>query len=106
MLLLSTVEPRFNLGSKRLGELLAIMPSLVALAEEQLALAKRLEATLEQNNIPPTSFERDTLELLPDDAQKLRWDLLDTSHELRQLLRGAKLSGYDICFSVFPLPQP
>lgn len=39
--------------------------------------AKKLEVSLEQNNLTPTSFDRDTLELLPDDAQKLRRDLLD-----------------------------
>lgn len=81
------------------------MPSLVALAEEQLAQAKRLEAILEQNKIPNTSFDRDTLELLPDDAQKLRWDLLDASHEFRQLVRGARLSGLEISFSVLPAPD-
>lgn len=76
------------------------MPSLVSLAEELLAQAKDIERTLEKNNIPPTSFDKDTLEQLPSDAQKLRWDLLDTSHEIRQLARGARLSGLDIAFSV------
>jgi hypothetical protein len=76
------------------------MPSLVSLAEELLAQAKKIDAVLEQNNIPCTSFEEDTLESLPDDAQKLRWDLLDTSHNFRQLVRGARLSGLDIAFGV------
>lgn len=76
------------------------MPSLVSLAEELLAQAKEIERTLEENNIPPTSFDKDTLEQLPTDAQKLRRDLLDTSHEIRQLARGARLSGLDIAFSV------
>ena len=76
------------------------MPSLVSLAEELLAQAKDIERTLKNNNIPPTSFDKDTLELLPSDAQKLRWDFLDTSHEIRQLARGARLSGLDIAFSV------
>ncbi|KAH0524391.1 hypothetical protein TsFJ059_006914 [Trichoderma semiorbis] len=74
------------------------MSSLVALAEEVLAQAKEVEQLLEQNNLPPTSFDKDTLELLPDSAQKLRWDLLDTSHTITQLLRGARLSGLDIAF--------
>ncbi|KAK2760703.1 hypothetical protein FQN54_001938 [Arachnomyces sp. PD_36] len=76
------------------------MPSLVSLAEELLAQAKEIERTLEKNNLPPTSFDKDTLEQLPSEAQKLRWDLLDTSHEIRQLARGARLSGLDIAFSV------
>jgi hypothetical protein len=76
------------------------MPSLVSVAEELLAQAKVVDGLMEQNEIPPTSFDKDTLELLPDDVQKLRWDLLDTSHTFRQLLRGARLSGLDIAFNV------
>lgn len=76
------------------------MPSLVSLAEELLVHAKRLEESLGQNDIAHTSFEKDTLELLPDDAQKLRWDLLDLSHNFRQLIRGARLSGLDVAYSV------
>jgi hypothetical protein len=76
------------------------MPSLVSLAEELLAHAKKIDGSLEQNNIPHTSFGKDTLELLPDDAQKLRWDLLDLSHNFRQLIRGARLAGLDIAYSV------
>jgi hypothetical protein len=76
------------------------MPSLVSLAEELLAHAKKFDEILEQNNIPYPSFDKDTLESLPDDAQKLRWDLLDTSHNFRQLVRGARLSGLDIAFGV------
>lgn len=76
------------------------MPSLVSLAEELLAQAKRIDGLLEQHNIPHPSFDKDTLELLPDVAQKLRWDLLDTSHTFTQLLRGARLSGLDIAFGV------
>ncbi|KAH8696561.1 hypothetical protein BGW36DRAFT_398082 [Talaromyces proteolyticus] len=75
------------------------MPSLVFLAEELLAQARRIEEALEQSKISHTSFEKDTLELLPDDIQMLRWDLVDTSHTFRQLLRGARLSGLDIAYS-------
>ncbi|CRG88299.1 Sterigmatocystin 8-O-methyltransferase [Talaromyces islandicus] len=75
------------------------MSSLTALAEELLAQSKRIDEILEQNGIPHTSFEEDTLELLPDRAQKLRWDLLDTSHIFRQLIRGPRLSGLDIAYS-------
>jgi len=76
------------------------MPSLVALAEELLAQAKEFDEVLKQNNIPHPSFDKDTLESLPDNAQKLRWDLLDTSHNFRQLVRGARLSGLDVAFGV------
>lgn len=47
------------------------MPSLVSLAEELLAQAEDIERTLEKNNILPTSFNKDTLEQLSSDAQKL-----------------------------------
>ena len=77
------------------------MPSLVSLAEELLAQAKKLDEILEQNNIPSTSFDKDTFELLPHEAQELRWDLLDASHNFKQLVRGARLSGLDIAFGVY-----
>ena len=83
------------------------MPSLVSLAEKLLCQAKEIDKILEQNNLPYTSFDEDTLEPLPDDAQKIRWDLLDTSHDFRQLVRGARLSGLDIAFNVlFILLEP
>lgn len=76
------------------------MPSLVSLAEELLAQAKVFEAILKENSIPHPSFHMDTLESLPDEAQKLRWSLLDNSHNFRQLVRGARLSGLDVAFNV------
>lgn len=76
------------------------MPSLVALAEELLIYAKQVEESLESNKIAATSFDADTLELLPREAQNTRWKLLDLSHNFRQLLRGARLAGLDIAYSV------
>jgi hypothetical protein len=76
------------------------MTSLASRAQELLAQAKQLDRILEQNNIPYPSFDNDALEQLPEDAQRLRWNLLDNSHNLRQLVRGARLSGLDIAFSV------
>ena len=76
------------------------MPSLVSLAEELLAQAKKIDEVLEQNGIQYPSFDRDTLETLPEDVQKLRGELCDTSHTIRQLVRGARLSGLDIAFAV------
>lgn len=75
------------------------MPTLTSLAEELLTQAKELDAMLEQNNIPPTSFDEDTLALLPLEAQGLRKDLMNASHDFKQLLRGASLSGLDISFN-------
>ncbi|KAJ6784555.1 hypothetical protein PWT90_10066 [Aphanocladium album] len=75
------------------------MPSLVSLAEQLLAQAKKLDAALNRNSIPAPSFDEDTLEQLPQEAQQLRWDLLDTSDVIRQLTRGARLTGLDISFS-------
>lgn len=76
------------------------MPSLASLAEELLAQARKIDGVLEQNGIQYPSFDHDTLEKLPEDAQKLRRELTDTSHKIRQLARGARLSGLDIAFSV------
>jgi len=79
---------------------LTVMPSLVSLAEDLLAQAKKLDEILDQNNIPSTSFDKDILKSLPHEAQEIRSDLLDASHNFKQLVRGAKLSGLDIAFSV------
>lgn len=81
------------------------MPSLTSLAEELLAQARVIDDLLEKNGLSSTSFDNDTLELLPEDAQRLRWDLLDTSHNFRQLVSGAKLSGLDIAFGVIRTPH-
>lgn len=83
-----------------LAGLSSVMPSLVSIAEELLAQAKKIDALLEKSGTPYPSFDHDTLETLPDDAQKLRRELADTSHTIRQLARGARLSGLDIAFSV------
>ncbi|KAL9051499.1 MAG: hypothetical protein Q9162_005972 [Coniocarpon cinnabarinum] len=75
------------------------MPSLVLLAEELLTQARQFEEILEQNRIGCPSFDHDTLENLPDDAQELRKDICDTSHTIQQLARGARLSGLVIAFN-------
>ncbi|KFH40615.1 hypothetical protein ACRE_086900 [Hapsidospora chrysogenum ATCC 11550] len=74
------------------------MPSLTSLAQELPAQAKVVADLLEKNGLSPPSFDNDTLELLPEDAQRPRWDLLATSHNFRQLATGAKLSGLGIAF--------
>lgn len=76
------------------------MPSLVALAEELLAYAREVDESCKENDIAHTSFDTDTLDLLPRKLQTTRWKLLDLSHTFRQLLRGARLSGLDIAYSV------
>ena len=76
------------------------MPSLVSLAEELLAQAREIDGVLEKNGIPYPSFDHDTLERLPKEAQELRRELADTSHTIRQVTRGARLSGLDIAFNV------
>jgi hypothetical protein len=76
------------------------MPSLASVAEEILRNAKRIDEILEQNRLNSTSFDEDTLDKLPDSAQTLRWDLLNASHNFRQLVRGAAHSGLDIAFAV------
>ena len=79
------------------------MPSLTSLAEDSLALAKEVDESLKQNGIAYTDFGEDTLESLPENIQKLRWDLLDIAHDFRQLIRGARLSGLDVAFNVSPI---
>ena len=46
------------------------MSSLVSIAESLLAQARKIEHILEVNSVPYTSLDRDTLELLPENAQK------------------------------------
>lgn len=76
------------------------MPSLTSLAQDLVARAQKIDAHLEENNIPYPSFENDTLEDLPPDVQALRWELANASHEFKQLTRGAIMSGWDIAFNV------
>ncbi|ERF77162.1 hypothetical protein EPUS_08466 [Endocarpon pusillum Z07020] len=75
------------------------MPSLTSMAKSLLARAQEIDAELEARGIPYPSFDVDTLEKLPFEAQKKRWELVDASHEFRQLTRGAMLSAWDIAFN-------
>ncbi|KAL9106114.1 MAG: hypothetical protein Q9227_008814 [Pyrenula ochraceoflavens] len=75
------------------------MPSLTSFAETLLASAKEVDAELEACGIPFPSFDNDTLEQLPLEAQKKRWKLMDASNQFQQLTRGAALSTYDIAWN-------
>ena len=64
------------------------MTSLTALAEEALQHAKVLDAYLESHNLPPTSFENDSLADLPLELGKHRDGLINSSQTLKQLAQG------------------
>lgn len=81
------------------------MPSFASLARDLLAQAEQLDALLEQHGVSSPSFENDTLEALPEEAQALRRRIVDSSHDVHQLARGARQSGLDIAFGVSLLPK-
>ena len=70
------------------------------MAETILAQAKKLDAHLESNKIPYSSFEEDTLDQLPDELQDDRWALANSSNELKKLSRGAAMGTIDLALNV------
>lgn len=82
------------------------MPSLVALAEDLLAQTKQLDSVLKARGVQQPSFDNDPLDELPEDVQRLRKKMTDTSHVIRQLAQGPKAAGLEIAFNVsFTLAQ-
>jgi hypothetical protein len=77
-----------------------MMASLTSRAEAILAKAKRIDAYLEEKNIPYPSFEHDTLEKLPVELQDVRWSLANDSNDLKKLTRGAVMHTMDVTLSV------
>ena len=76
------------------------MASLTSRAEAILAQAQKVDAYLEEKNIPYPSFEEDTLENLPLDLQGVRWSLANDTNDLKKLTRGAVMHTMDITMSV------
>ena len=77
------------------------MTTLTDRAEAILALAKKLDAHLEQNNLPYPSFdENDSLDALPTELQEQRWALADASNDLKKLMRGPVMHAIDVAMSV------
>jgi hypothetical protein len=74
--------------------------SLTSRAEAILAQAKKIDAYLEEKNIPYSSFEHDTLKNLPVEPQDVRWSLVNDSNDLKKLARGAVMHTMGITFSV------
>ncbi|KAI0974688.1 O-methyltransferase-domain-containing protein [Xylaria arbuscula] len=75
------------------------MPPFTSMAERIVARAKKLDTYLETNNIAYTSFEDDTLDLLPDELQDERWALSNDVNELKQLSRGPAHTTLDLALS-------
>ncbi|KAL8946577.1 MAG: hypothetical protein Q9222_007050, partial [Ikaeria aurantiellina] len=75
------------------------MPSFTSLAEEALASARQLDEYLASKNLPPSSFETDTLTDLPPDLEIVRTNLIDTSQTLKQLAQGEVGRTVEILFS-------
>jgi hypothetical protein len=74
--------------------------SLTARAEAILAEAKKLDAILEERNLPYPSFDVDPLDELPAEFQDLRWSLANASNDLKKLMRGAVMHTMDITLCV------
>ncbi|MCJ1470776.1 hypothetical protein MMC07_009423 [Pseudocyphellaria aurata] len=75
------------------------MPSFTEIAESILADAKRLDAHISSKGLPPSSFERDTLDDLPGDLQKCRDALVDSTQTLKQLALGPTGVVLEVLFS-------
>lgn len=75
--------------------------SLTTRAETILALAKKLDAHLEQHDLPYPSFdENDCLDSLPTELQEQRWALVDATNDLKKLARGPVMHAVDVAMSV------
>ena len=64
------------------------MASLTTLAEEALEHAKKLDAYLESQGMPFTSFKQDSLASLPSNLLHHRQGLINTAQTLKQLAQG------------------
>ena len=87
------------------------MGFLSLLAEEALAEARKLDAYLDSQNRPSTSFDEDTLTDLPLGLVTARNTLIDRTHTLKQLALGPVGVLTEIMWAVrktisplFPLP--
>ena len=76
------------------------MPSLTEIAEGILADAKRIDASLSSQNLPSTSFDKDTLSSLSHDIDPIRKSLVDSTQALKRLTLGPVAHQLEICFGV------
>ena len=82
------------------------MGFLTVLAEEALAEAKKLDAYLDSQNRPSTSFDEDTLTALPPDLVTARNALINKTHTLKRLALGPVGVLTEIMWAVCNLPSP
>ncbi|MCJ1244507.1 hypothetical protein MMC30_001705 [Trapelia coarctata] len=75
------------------------MPSLTEIAEEILTNAKRLDAYTSLKGLPSTSFEVDTLGGLPQDVEKARHALINSTQDLKRLALRPMNTLIEIMFS-------
>ena len=78
------------------------MSSLTSLAEGILASAKRLDEYTSSQNLPSVSFDDDSLDHLPPDLESVRNALIDSTHNLKQLVQGPVGRTVETMFNVRP----
>lgn len=76
------------------------MPTLTQHAEQLLEDAKRLDAHTASRNLPPTSFDQDTLTDLSGEGAEIRARAVDGAQIVKKLALGGEGSIYDTCWSV------
>ena len=76
------------------------MTSLTSLAEKALESAKSLDAYLQQQGLPYTSFDNDSLRGIPAELRAERDVLVDTSHTLKRLALGIDGLYWELLFNV------
>ena len=77
------------------------MPSLVKIAEEILANAKLIDAYTCSKGLPFTSFEVDTLGNLPQEVEKARDAIVNSTQDLKRLALRPKNTLVEILFGVY-----
>lgn len=65
-----------------------LMASLTSIAESILVDAKRLDEYTTSKGLGYSTFEKDTLDNLPDDLEDCRKSLVDSTQKLKQLAHG------------------
>lgn len=80
------------------------MSSLTEIAEIILASAKLLDAHTTSQNLPPTSFDNDTLSNLPIELEAARKSITDATQTLKHLAMGPASHVFEISLGVRIFP--
>ena len=76
------------------------MSSLTEIAQGILANAKQLDAFCSTQNLPPSSFHRDTFADLPPDLELTRKALINSTQELKRIALGPTGLFVELLYSV------